>query len=72
MNSYGVSVLGIKSVLELDSGDGYMLLCVYIMPLTWMFKNAQDGNILYYVYSTTIKMGEMHTKNVFTNVQHYL
>ena len=40
MNSYGVSVWGIKSVLELDSGDGYMLLCVYIMPLTWMFKNG--------------------------------
>ena len=60
-----------KRVLKMGGG-ACTTRWMYLTPLTWMFKNAQDGNILYYVYSTTIKMGEMHTKNVFTNVQHYL
>ena len=36
-----------------------------------MFKNAQDGNILCAFYNNK-NGGNAHTKNVFTNVQHYL
>ena len=48
-----VSVWSDEKVLEMDGGDDFTTVSVYLMPLNCTLKNGSNGKC--YVYFTTIK-----------------
>ena len=42
--------------LEVDGGDGYMIVWVYLMPLNYALKNGEYG----YIYITIIETDSLY------------
>ena len=40
-----------KRVVEMTCGDGYIALCIYLIPLNCILSNGQDGKFyVMYIY----------------------
>ena len=51
-SGYRVQFYKMRRVLELDVGDGYTTLQIYLIPLHCTFENGLDGNFCYVKFTT--------------------